>query len=426
MVQSTSPWLTRIPDVARYPKLSSDLSTDVVVVGGGIAGTAAAYFLTQVGKRVALIEANHLGTGETGYTTAFLTSSVDTPFARLRERFGDAHARTVRALGEAAIARIEEVVTRERLACDLRRIDALAVGMTPDAKVHLAREADAVRAAGGAPSLLDADAVRTHTGIAASSALRIPAQGSFDVRAFLLGLADRIVVRGSRIFEETRMQAIDIGDRLTVRTASGTLTADHVVLATGLFPAPYREVNGFLRQMVTYVIALARAGAWRLPDALYWDVGEPFHYMRFLHPSTQLGVNPEPRQGSDGLFFVGGGDAPMKDATRAGTAPWEALTAFARRFVPDTGWTVSHQWRGQILETYDAFPLVGPAPGGLPAEASAKAGDPRVLLASGFGGNGMTFGTLAGVLAAEIITGARKPEDNPCRFDRATLSRKGP
>lgn len=196
------------------------------------------------------------------------------------------------------------------------------------------------------------------------------------------------------------MTGLDIGPSVHVRTASGALHAEHVVLGTGLFPNPYKPHNALFRPMVTYVIALgfptAATHTWGLPDALYADFGSPFHYMRFL----------------DDLFFIGGEDLPTGDATKAGDAPWQALEAFGRTFFPKPHrWEVTHRWRGQILETADALPMVGVPPGG----------DPRILLASGFGGNGMTFGTSAGKTVADLITGARTPEESPFRFERATL-----
>ena len=201
---------------------------------------------------------------------------------------------------------------------------------------------------------------------------------------------------------------------VTVTTPAGTVTAEHVVLATGLFQGLAKAQNALFRQMITYVSAgelrdAAHGG--RLPDALYWDVDEPFHYMRFLN----------------GWFFVGGEDRPLREVSKAGhplefaerirrgpqagETPWTSLEAFARRFIPEGDWTPTYRWRGQILETADALPVVG----------VPKASDPRVLLASGFGGNGMTFGTRAGKVVADLITGNLEPEAHPFRFERETL-----
>ncbi|MDP3685225.1 MAG: FAD-dependent oxidoreductase [bacterium] len=398
MIQQTSLWLTNTPDVQRFPKLSENLSADVVVVGGGIAGVSAAYFLTRAGKKVVLLEANHLGTGETGFTTAFLTSSVDLPLSLLRERFGEAHIRQVRAVGEETIRLVEHLVAEETLETDFHRLDALAISLMPETVPHLQKEAEALRTAGGAPTLLSTEESRALTGVNAAGTLRIPSQGAFDVRAFLFGLAERVQRRGGQLFEESRAVEITSGATVTVKTATATVTAEAAVLATGLFPSPYKGQNQWFRQMITYVIALGLpkdTDSWRLPDFLYWDIGEPFHYMRFLN----------------GSFLIGGEDRPIREAAKAGEHPWRSLETFARSFLPTRAWNVTHEWRGQILETEDALPVVGIPPGG----------DPRVLLASGFGGNGMTFGTCAGKTVTDLLTGTLPSTENPFRFERETL-----
>ena len=396
--QKTSLWLAREPDSRRFPPLSQNLTTDVVVVGGGIAGVSTAYFLTRAGAQVVLLEEGHLGTGETGFTTAFLTSSMDTPFFTLRERFGDSHTTLARQVGEEGITLVEEVVAGERLSPSFQRLDAIALGLQPGSEGHLDREATALRLAGADPTLLDAKEAQTLTGVPATGALKIPRQGAFDVRRYLLELGERIREKGGSIFEETRMTGIDLGEQVTVQTGQGTVMAGHVVLATGLFPPTYRAQNQLLRQLVTYVIALVRKDPteqWGFPNVIAWDVVEPFHYLRYV----------------DDFFLIGGEDRSLKEAAKAGEEPWQALERFAPSLELRVPWEVAYAWRGQILETPDGLPLVGTPPGA----------DPRVSLVSGFGGNGMTLGSSAGKLVADLLTGVCTPADNPFRFDRATL-----
>lgn len=393
-------WFASAADTQRYPRLEENHTTDVAVIGGGITGVSAAYVLARAGCAVTLLEAGHLGTGETGYTTAFLTSSVDTPFAVLRERFDDTHVRTIRDVGEAALTAVERIIIEETLDCGFSRVDAIALGFTKGSDRILADEAAAITRAGGETELLASDAIHFTTRAAAHGALRIPRQGLFHVRHYLIALAERIAQRGGNIFEKTRVTNIEAGDRVTLSTATGTVTADHVVVATGLFPRPFAHLNELLRPSVTYVVALTSAsqdGHTLLPKAILWDVAHPFHYMRPI----------------DSHVCVGGEDRPPRDASSAGDAPWAALDTYARSILPNVPWERTHAWRGQILETADALPLVGPAPGI----------DQRILFASGFGGNGMTFGTAAAETITALIMGTRGPQDNPFRFERETLGK---
>jgi glycine/D-amino acid oxidase-like deaminating enzyme len=388
-------WLERTPETRRFPTLGREQTADVVVVGGGITGITAAYLCVRAGQRVVLLEAAHLGTGETGYTTAFLTSSVDTPFFVLRQTYGDEQFRLLRSAGEDAIALVERIVKKEALSCDFRRVDAFAFGLRETDRSALEREQAALEAAGATSSLLGSEELRRSTDVQAIGAIRIPGQATFDPRAYVLQLAEHIVEQGGGIFEESRCTGIETGQTVSVRTPSGRIQAGHALLATGLFPPPYRAQNTLLHQVITYVIAARAVRGPLLPDALYWDALQPFHYLR--------------RVGD--LCLIGGEDRDMKTATKAGEAPWHSLAAFAHTVSPAVAWDITHTWQGQILETADSFPLVG-APAGA---------DPRILLLSGFGGNGMTLGAWSAKIATDIVTGRCAPENNPFRFDRQTL-----
>ena len=81
-------WFSAAPDARRHPILEGSVEADIVVIGGGIAGAMAAWQASRSGAKVVLLEQNHLGTGDTGYTTAMLTRVPDTKAADLRKRYG--------------------------------------------------------------------------------------------------------------------------------------------------------------------------------------------------------------------------------------------------------------------------------------------------------------------------------------------------
>src|SRR5687768_9086451 len=86
-----------------FPALSGDMTVDVVVVGGGIAGLTTAWLLSRAGKKVVVLEMNRLLTGQTGQTTAHLTELLDTPYSQLRSHFGDKGAQLAAASSRASI-----------------------------------------------------------------------------------------------------------------------------------------------------------------------------------------------------------------------------------------------------------------------------------------------------------------------------------
>src|SRR5438105_15307605 len=104
MAQSKTPWDDA--PFAKYPKLAKDMTFDVIVVGGGITGLTAAYLLKKAGKRVCLLERDRLAHGDTGCTTAHLTSVTDLRLAEMAKLFGKDTTRAVWEGGAAATSTI--------------------------------------------------------------------------------------------------------------------------------------------------------------------------------------------------------------------------------------------------------------------------------------------------------------------------------
>jgi Rieske Fe-S protein len=127
-----------------------------------------------------------------------------------------------------------------------------------------------------------------------------------------------------------------------------------------------------------------------VPDALYWDTANPYHYLRI-----------EPQADTDFVIF-GGEDHKTGQAEKTG-ACYERLERALDKLLP--GIDITHRWSGQVIETPDGLPYIGET-------------GPHQFAATGFSGNGMTFGTLSGMMAADRILGRRNPWSglfNPAR-----------
>jgi Rieske Fe-S protein len=133
-----------------------------------------------------------------------------------------------------------------------------------------------------------------------------------------------------------------------------------------------------------------------LPDALYWDSADPYHYVR-LHPG---------RYGTDQLI-VGGADHKSGEADDA-VARFVELEDWIRRLVPALGAEV-HRWSGQVLETFDYCGFIGRNPG-----------NQRTFIACGDSGQGMTHGVLAGLLLRDLIMDGSSPWESVYEPSRKT------
>ena|SRR5258708_2757949 len=126
-VSSESSWIETAKKPKKYPKLAKDLKVDILIIGGGLTGIVSFYLLSKLGKKVALIEKNEIGiSGATGYTTAFITSYIDTEIQSLIKLFGRRKLKLIWQSGQAAIDLIEKVVRKEKIDCEFTRCSNFA------------------------------------------------------------------------------------------------------------------------------------------------------------------------------------------------------------------------------------------------------------------------------------------------------------
>lgn len=103
-------------------KLTKDIKADVAVIGAGMAGVLTAYQLKKRGIEAVVLEADRVGSGETGNTTAKITSQHGVIYHRLRENWGIDRARQYASCNEWAISEYKRIVKDEQLDCMLQSL----------------------------------------------------------------------------------------------------------------------------------------------------------------------------------------------------------------------------------------------------------------------------------------------------------------
>ena len=214
----------------RYPRLDGSIDVDVAVIGAGITGVTAAYLLKTEGKSVALLESSAVCHGATGYTTAKLTLGHNLVYRDLIDSFGVDTARAYARSNQLAIERVAALVEEHGIDCDFERASNYVYTESAGSVRDIEREAQAAREAGVAAELT----TETDLPYSVRAAVRVDVQAQFHPWKYVAGLARLVPGDGSHVFESTRATDVRRGDPWVVETQSGTVRAQHVIVATQL------------------------------------------------------------------------------------------------------------------------------------------------------------------------------------------------
>ena len=358
--------------------LQGDERCDVVVVGSGIAGLSTAYELSQRGRSVVVLDRGPIAGGMTARTSAHLAPLCDDLMSEMQKIKGEEQSRLFYESQAAAVDRIEEIQKIEGISCDFRRLDGYLFqgGDMPSDVID--EELDAVRAVGapverlvGVP-LYKCD--KRH-------ALRYPRQATFHPLKYLAGVAEACAKRKVRFFANSPVEeVVEENGAVTVKTARGVIRAGHAVVATNSSIVDRVALHSKTSPYRTYVIGFSiDRGA--LPDALYWDTEDPYHYVRL-----------QPGENATDFVLVGGEDHKSGEADDADKR-FERLEQWARDKMPKLK-DVTHRWSGQVLDTIDYAGFIGKNPG-----------SEYTYVATGDSGQGLTHGVMGAMLNATLITG---------------------
>lgn len=397
---NVSPWIERENPIS-FSKLSGNIDADVVIVGGGIAGISIAYCLAKHNKKVVVVEDGYVGSGETGRTTAHLVTALDDRYYNLEKLYSHDDAKLIADSHADAIDFVEKTVIKERIYCDFTRLNGYLFLHPSDKDDSLDKEYEACLRAG-----INVELQNKIPGILNEKmkTLVFKNQAQFHPIKYLRGLCDAVIKNGGTIYTETHADAID---STGVVTSDGfKVSADHVVIATNT-PVNNKYMM-HLKQYAyrTYVIgALIEKNS--LPKALWWDSGDfdsnpnipPYHYIR-----TQEYNNTHD-------LLICGGEDHATGLAAADVIPEE------NRYAMLEDWCRRHfqigeikfHWSGQVMEPMDSLAYIGRNP----------ADKDNVYIVTGDSGNGMTHGTIAGMLITDLILGNENKLEkifSPSRF----------
>ena len=379
---STSIWMATA-DTPSPSRLRESIRTDVCIIGAGIAGLTTAYLLGREGRSVVVLDDGMIGGGMTGRTTAHLTNAYDDRYVEIERLHGEEAARLTAESHTAAIEKMWEIVRDEKINCEFQWLDGFLFAAKPEEVDLLEEELAAAHRAGlvGVEKVARAPIDSFDTG----PALRFPRQAQFHPLRYLDGVARAIMRDGGRIFGQTHATKFEGGSPARVETSHGpVVTSDVIVVATNTPVNDRVAIHTKQAPYVTYVIGIAVPKD-SVTCALFWDTGDPYHYVRLQSD----------KDNARDVLIVGGEDHKTGQAND-GDERYARLEQWTRERFPQVQ-EVEFRWSGQVMEPADGLAFIGRNP----------LDDDNVYIATGDSGQGMTHGTIAGLLLTDLIQGRK-------------------
>ena len=400
-------WFSNPKISLTFDKLKKDISTDVLVVGGGISGLTTAYCLAKRGRKVVLVEDGHLGSGESGRTTAHATCALDDRYFEIEKTFDERTAELAANSHMAAIEFIDQTVKLNKINCHFKRVDGYLFLHPEDTNETLEKEYEATKRVGLTTKMLNhVPNIKAEKG---SHCIQFSDQGQFHILLYLEGLAKAFTDLGGKIYTDTRAENINSKGA----TANGhTIKASHIVVATNTPINDWVTMHTKQWPFRTYVIG-AKIPKGKIPYALWWDTGnpnskwfsQPYHYVRL----EEFDKNYD-------MLIVGGEDhrtGQDQEAQQDEHERYERLEEWSKKHFPEME-SVEFKWSGQVMEPLDSLAYIGKNPG-----------DENIYIITGDSGNGITHGTLGGMIITDLITNVINPWSKIYDPSRVTLNVTG-
>jgi glycine/D-amino acid oxidase-like deaminating enzyme/nitrite reductase/ring-hydroxylating ferredoxin subunit len=348
---------------------------DVVIAGGGITGITTGLLLQKAGKSVLIAEAQSIGFGTTGGTTAHLNTFLDTPYNVIQNKFGGKDAQIVAKAVRQALNLVKTNVHNYNIACDYRELPGYL--FSQDSKQS--KELEDIYKASKECDVPVSWSTDIPVPIPFEKALEFEGQASFHPARYISALAQVFENAGGVLLEECRITAVEEGEPHIIHSSRGDFRANYFIYATHIPPgvnllhfrcAPYRS----------YAMAVKLENKSDYPDALVYDMYDPYHYYR--------------SQEIDGeRYFIAGGEDHKTGHEKNTDSCFRRLEAHVKKY-----WAVkeiSNQWSSQYFEPTDGLPYIGHLPG-----------HPGTMyVATGYGGNGMVYSHVAAIMLTDMIAG---------------------
>lgn len=393
-------WLLKNGIINNYPSIQENEKADVVIIGAGISGALVAWYLGEAGIKTILIDKRHAGTGSTSASTALLQYEIDVPLNELIQKVGENNAVESYQLCLDAIAKIEKICSIAAPEAEFTRKPSLQYASQINHVEKLSKEYDSRKKYGFKVQWLNEQQVTNKYGFSKPAAILCKDGAEIDAYKFTHNVLKYCTKHfHTKVFDKTCIENITKTKAgFELFTENGIkVKCKNVVIACGY------ESEAYLTEKVTklhatYAIVsepILQNNLW-YKNSLIWETADPYLYIRTT---------------KDKRILIGGKDIPYTSATARDKKLSQKVKALEESFVnlfPTIPFKTDFSWAGTFAGTKDGLPYIG--------QHKSK---PGIYFALGFGGNGITFSSIAGEIIRDIITGKKNEHLPIFKFNRS-------
>lgn len=337
----SSYWIESTKNIEKeYPKLKGNIETDVCIIGGGLTGISAAYELAKCGVKVIVLEKDKIGKSTTGNTTGKITSQHGLFYEYLVQSEGIEFAKKYLEANENAIENIKNIIDFEQIECDFEYQDSYVYTQKQEEVEKIEKEVQALK-----DLKFDCEFVnKTELPFEILGAIKFKNQAQFNVRKYLIGLANCIENNGGRIFENSKVYDIKKDSDSYLTYCNNVCVKSKYVIIASHYPIINSPGFYFLKmyQSMSYAIAI--------------ETNEDIINGMYINSDLSTKSIRNIKDGNKRLLLIAGSDHKTGAKIDLSNA-YKNLEKTAKSMYPDC--RVKYRWHTEDCITLDKIPYIG-------------------------------------------------------------------
>lgn len=399
-LKSSEPfWLVKNGIINSYPSLREDLTTEILIVGGGITGSLIAHQCMEDGYKTILVDRREIGHGSSSATTSMLQYEIDIPLYQLIDMIGEKAAVESYLACHKSVDDLKKIVEKVKSDCGFKKKESLYFASFKKDVTWLKKEFEARKKIGIPVKWLEREEIEKKYQLKNSYGGMLSEQGgSIDAFKLTHDILAFNYEKGLKIFDKTNIKKADYKQNgVTVVTEYGnTIKAKKILYCNGFEVVEIIKDN-FVKLLSTYAIVGERFEDDQsyLNNTLFWNTAEPYMYMRTT---------------DDNRLLIGGEDEDFVNAEKRDSLLNEKsrkLEKYLKKILPNYDFRTDFVWAGTFGETKDGLPYIGKHPN-----------FPSAGFVLGFGGNGITFSVIGMEMISYLLKNKKHPLEEYFKFRR--------